>query len=56
MKKEIELKIPSLPNFIFDIRGAQYAIHELSEKELRGIGAEWTEALVVKAKQQEHAK
>lgn len=52
MKKEIEMELPPLPNFIKskEVSGAKgkavIDIKEFNEEELRKMGSEWTEALI----------
>lgn len=50
IQAKVKLKIPSLPNFIFidseDVQKHSIDVKDLSAKELRQIGREWTEALV----------
>lgn len=49
-KKTVNIKIPMLPNFLFDEKKNQYSICDLTEEELREVGKEWTEELVKKAR------
>ena len=52
MKKEIEVFIPSVPNFIQVGKGATpLGIEMFTEAELRQIGKDWTEKLVEVAKE-----
>lgn len=46
MEKKIKLKLPMLPNFLFDENKNQYKVSELSDGEIRELGKEWTEALL----------
>ena len=53
MKKEIGIKIPTVPNFIgyeTEVYITGMPIASFTEKELRQIGKEWTEKLVEKGK------
>ncbi len=46
MSMLVELRLPTLPNFIRTENGDLIPIAQLSENELRHLGAQWTEALV----------
>lgn len=48
--KELEISIPTLPNFLCVGETECLSISDFSEKELRQIGKEWTDALVRKSK------
>jgi hypothetical protein len=51
MKKEIEIEIPLIPNYIRHKGGnGVVPIGVFSDKELEGIGREWTIKLVEKAR------
>ena len=53
LKKEVDIEIPSLPNFIRTSDQhfrSVISISEFSEEELQKIGEEWTCALIKKAK------
>lgn len=53
VKTEIDIQIPSIPNYILFNDGAKQntlPISAFSEEELRAIGAQWTEELVKKSK------
>ena len=48
---QIEIDIPSLPNFIKSKDGKSVIpIAEFTEKELQEIGKEWTKQLITKSK------
>lgn len=50
MKKEIDVKLPSLPSFIFVGSDSKpYSLNSFTEEELREIAREWGEALIQKA-------
>lgn len=46
--KEIDVKIPRVPNFIF-VGSEAIAVKLFTEDELRAIGEQWTKELVKKA-------
>jgi hypothetical protein len=49
--KTIEIKIPSIPNFIRVGKNNEvYPIKDFTETELREIGEEWTRQLIEKGK------
>lgn len=43
------IRLPTLPNFLTDVGGTTYSVGRFGEKELRAIGAAWTDALVAHA-------
>jgi len=53
MKLKLDVVVPNVPNY-FKVRSTNdelsVPISEISEKDLKAIGKEWTEALVRKAK------
>ena len=48
MKYNIEVKIPSLPNFIM-VNDNPLPIADFTDKELRKLGKDWTKLLIEKA-------
>lgn len=52
MKKEIKIKIPSVPNFLLlDIGYAtSIPISDFTEEQLREVGKEWTNELIIKSR------
>lgn len=48
MEKSFKVAIPTVPNFL-KVNTNTLSIAEFTEKELREIGKEWTEALVTRA-------
>jgi hypothetical protein len=52
MKKKlmamVEIKLPSVPNFILCANGDKLPVTDFSEEELTEVGKEWTEALIHK--------
>ena len=48
MKKE--LTIPSIPNFIRTADGEPVPIEDLTDDQLREIGRQWTDSLLVKSR------
>lgn len=50
MKAEIELKTPSVPNFILH-EGGTVSIADLSDEALREISEAWTESLLARKRQ-----
>ena len=57
MQKNIEMELPSLPNFIRakeTMKGQERSVIDVadfSDEELREIGKEWTEALIEHARE-----
>ena len=49
VQKKVKIKIPLTPNFI-QVNESTLHISELSDKELRAIGASWTVELVRRAR------
>lgn len=47
---KIECEVPLVPNFLKTPNG-QVPIHAVTEEVLRELGKQWTEALVMKARQ-----
>lgn len=47
---KIECEVPLVPNFLKTPNG-QVPIHAVTEEALRELGKQWTEALVMKARQ-----
>jgi len=53
MKLKLDVVVPSVPNYLKILSTndeLSVPISEISEKDLRALGKEWTEALVRKAK------
>ena len=50
MKKEVNIEIPSVPNFI-SVGSDRLSITEFSDEELREIGKLWTEKLIERSKE-----
>jgi len=44
------VKIPSIPNFLIDVKGNSISIKDVSEDGLRKIGERWIEELIKKSK------
>lgn len=59
LKTEVHIKLPALPNFITGtshqqpnaVQEHKFDVSELSDEQLRSIGADWTSALVEHARQ-----
>jgi hypothetical protein len=48
---KIECEVPTVPNFLETVNG-QVPISAVTEEALRELGKQWTEALVMRARQQ----
>lgn len=48
LKIAVSVETPSLPNFV-KVGGASVDVADLSDNDLRGLGREWTEALLIHA-------
>ena len=51
MKKEIDIQIPRVPNFLLTRSQISISVAEFSDDELRKVGYEWTDKLIVRANQ-----
>ena len=49
-KKDVEIKLPSVPNFFITRKNVSIPIEEFSEETLRDIGEVWIKELVNKAR------
>lgn len=56
MEIKIKLELPSLPNFLRTKLGDYMAVEELSDEEIKELGAEWTAALIAMAHKKRRLK